>query len=65
MIDLQKYEGGENTSGTPSVTIRFDEAKHSSEWTAVQYMVDFLAAAGFSSATVSALQTVVDSNTPS
>lgn len=62
MIDMQKYASGDNTEGAPSVTIRFDEGRHSSEWTTVQYMVDFLAAAGFSSATVSALQTVVDAN---
>jgi hypothetical protein len=62
MIDLQNYVSGENTTGSPAVTIRFDETKHSSEWTAIQYMVDFLAASGFSSATVSALQTVVDAN---
>jgi len=65
MIDLQNYVNGENTDGRPSVTLRFDETRHPSEWSTVQYMVDFLAASGFSSATTSALQAVVDANSPS
>jgi hypothetical protein len=65
MIDLQNYVNGENTDGKPAVTIRFDETKHPSEWSTVQYMTDFLAASGFSSATISALQAVVDANSPS
>ena len=62
MIDLQNYANGDNANGTPSVTIRFDETKHASEWTSVQYLVDFLSAAGFSAATTAALQTVIDAN---
>jgi hypothetical protein len=64
MIDLQNYANGENDSGAPSVTIRFDETKHSTEWTSVQYMVDFLSASGFSAATTAAIQSVIDANTP-
>jgi len=64
MIDLQNYANGENDSGAPSVTIRFDETKHDTEWTSVQYMVDFLSASGFSAATTAAIQSVIDANTP-
>ena len=62
MIDLQNYANGDNAAGTPSVTLRFDEEKHTSEWTSVQYLVDFLSASGFSAATTTALQTVIDAN---
>lgn len=64
MIDLQNYASGENTDGAPAVTIRFDETKHTTEWTSVQYMVDFMSASGFSAETTAALQSVIDANTP-
>lgn len=64
MIDLQNYANGDNAEGAPAVTIRFDETKHSTEWTSVQYMVDFLSASGFSAATTAAIQSVIDANTP-
>ena len=64
MIDLQNYANGNNEDGIPSVTIRFDEEKHASEWVSVQYIVDFLSASGFSATTTAALQSVIDSNTP-
>jgi hypothetical protein len=64
MIDLQNYANGSNEDGVPSVTIRFDEEKHASEWISVQYVVDFLSASGFSAATTAAIQSVIDANTP-
>lgn len=64
MINLQKYIIGDNNDGAPQISLKFEETQHSSEWTSIQYIVDFLSATGFSAETISALQTLVDSNTP-
>jgi hypothetical protein len=64
MIDLNRYIYGENPEGSPSFIVRFDENLHTSEWTTVQYFVDFLRSTGYSTELTDTLQSVIDTNSP-